>query len=50
MLQTVRIDGDAKSLSLTWCATLPLLGRAKQDFLDQCELEVEWGRILEVAL
>jgi hypothetical protein len=45
VLQTVRIDTDEKRLSLTWCATLPLLGRAQQGFLDQCELQVEWGRI-----
>lgn len=44
-LQTVRIDTDKKTLSLTWCATLPLLARAQQSFLDQCELDVEWGRL-----
>ena len=45
VLQTVRIDGDRREISLTWCATVPLLGRPQQDFLEQCELAVEWGRL-----
>jgi hypothetical protein len=45
VLQTVRIDADQKRLSLTWCATLPLLSRAMQSFLDQCDLTVDWGRL-----
>lgn len=45
VLQTVRIDTDRREISLTWCATVPLLGRPQQDLLDLCELQVEWGRI-----
>lgn len=45
VLQTVRIDADKRELSLTWCATVPLLARAQSSFLDQCDLAVEWGRI-----
>jgi hypothetical protein len=45
VLQTVRIDADRREISLTWCATVPLAGRPQQDFLEQCELAVEWGRI-----
>jgi hypothetical protein len=45
VLQTVRIDTDEKRLSLTWCATVPMIGRAPEGFLDQCELGVEWGRL-----
>lgn len=45
VLQTVRIDGDRRELSLTWCATVPLLGRPLQSFLEQCELTVEWARL-----
>ncbi len=45
VLQTVRVDGDKRELSLTWCATVPLLGRPQDSFLAQCELAVEWGRL-----
>lgn len=45
VLQTVRIDGDRREISLTWCATVPLLGRPQQPFLEQCELAVEWARL-----
>ena len=45
ILQTVRIDADKREISLTWCATVPILSRALQSFLDQCELGVEWGRL-----
>lgn len=45
VLQTVRIDGDRREISLTWCATVPLIGRPQQEFLGQCELAVEWGRV-----
>ena len=45
VLQTVRIDADRREISLTWCATVPLLGRPMPSFLEQCELVVEWGRI-----
>ena len=45
ILQTVRIDTDKRELSLTWCATVPLLSRAQPSFLDQCDLAVEWGRL-----
>lgn len=44
-LQTVRVDAVEREISLTWCATVPLLGRPMQSFLDQCDLAVEWGRI-----
>lgn len=45
VLQTVRIDADKRELSLTWCATVPLLSRAQSSFLEQCDLAVEWGRL-----
>jgi hypothetical protein len=45
VLQTVRIDGDRREISLTWCATVPLVGRPQQTFLDECDLAVEWGRL-----
>jgi hypothetical protein len=45
VLQTVRIDADRREIALTWCATVPLLARAQQGFLDQCELGVEWARL-----
>lgn len=45
VLQTVRIDADKREVSLTWCATVPLLARAQQSFLDACDLGVEWGRL-----
>jgi len=45
ILQTVRIDADEKKLTLTWCGTVPLLARAQQSFLDNCDLEVEWARL-----
>lgn len=44
-LQTVRIDTDRHELALTWCATVPLLSKAQQSFLEQCELAIEWSRI-----
>ncbi len=45
LLQTVRIDGDRREISLTWCGVVPLLGRPQQAFLDDCELSVEWAHL-----
>lgn len=45
VLQTVRIDADRRELSLTWCATVPLMGRPQESFLSRCDLAVEWTRL-----
>ncbi|MEZ4302566.1 MAG: DUF2169 domain-containing protein [Polyangiaceae bacterium] len=45
VLQTVRIHGDRREISLTWCATVPMLGRAQQEFLESCEMGLTWGKL-----
>ncbi len=44
-LQTVRIDTVRATLSMTWCAVVPLLAPIDAEFLSRTDLEVTWGRL-----
>lgn len=45
VLQTLRIEPDEERLSLTFCATIPLLAPISSLFLERVELGVSWKKL-----
>lgn len=44
VLQTVRIDGERRTVALTWCGAVRLLAPLGEEQLEQTKLGVTWGR------
>jgi len=44
VLQTVRIEPDERRISLTFCASVPLLSPTTQSFMARCEMGVVWKK------
>jgi hypothetical protein len=44
-LQTVRLEPELDRVTLTWCGSVPLLGKIDEEFVRNTELTVSWGKI-----